>query len=648
MAISDYVVLLLYAAGLIGVGVWFATQVKSPRDLFAAGGRSPWWVSGLSGFMTMFSAGTFVVWGGIGYRYGLVAVTISLCYGVAAIVVGWTIAGRWRALGVDSAAEFLEMRFGRSIVQLYTWAQGLLLIFTLGGTIYALSAVVCELVLLPAGVEDTFFAFLRHDLDGTLSVPWTSAAVLAIVVLVTLAGGLWAVLITDVLQFIVLTVSVLFVVPLILNAAGGVGSFLDGARDVAVPVGEGEGTLLGPIAGDYTWWFLFGWVVVHYAKIGGEWAFVQRFCCVPTPRDAKKAALIFGVMYLVSPLFWMLPAVVYRVMQPIPEGLPADLLAKVPQSMLDALPTEVFASLAAGGWADADPAVVEPLRSAAVNNVAERAYINACREVLPAGMIGLMVAAMISATASMATTQLNVYAQAFTREVYNLFIDRRATDRRLVIAGRVMTLLLGGVTLAGALIIPSAGTYTGYIIAVTAALTIPLVLPTIWGLFSKRIGLRSAWATTLLGVGAVLFVKFGLQGDGAWLAGVPVLDGLRELVSRNTTVTDWVVGLTVPVLCLLIGELGARGDHPGAARVREHAAARSAAAEAEPVRGASPLPGLISGWAMIAISLVMAVLCALNAEERATLGAFSAVVGFLGGGVLLVSGRAARRAKALP
>src|SRR5690606_41547824 len=61
----------LFRSGLYG------GKVKNTSDLFGAGGRSPWWVSGLSGFMTMFSAGTFVVWGGIAYKHGLVAVSIK-------------------------------------------------------------------------------------------------------------------------------------------------------------------------------------------------------------------------------------------------------------------------------------------------------------------------------------------------------------------------------------------------------------------------------------------------------------------------------------------------------------------------------------------------------------------------------------------
>ena len=48
-----------------------------------------------------------MVWGGIAYKYGAVAIAINLCYGVSALLVGWLLAGVWRRAGVDSAAEFL-------------------------------------------------------------------------------------------------------------------------------------------------------------------------------------------------------------------------------------------------------------------------------------------------------------------------------------------------------------------------------------------------------------------------------------------------------------------------------------------------------------------------------------------------------------
>ena len=67
MTAMDYVVLMAYIIGVFAIGGFFGSKVKSSKDMFAAGGQSPWWTSGLSAFMTMFSANTFVVWGGIAF-----------------------------------------------------------------------------------------------------------------------------------------------------------------------------------------------------------------------------------------------------------------------------------------------------------------------------------------------------------------------------------------------------------------------------------------------------------------------------------------------------------------------------------------------------------------------------------------------------
>ena len=74
MHTADWIILILYLIGTVGIGVMLGRKVKNTSDLFAAGGASPWWASGLSAFMTMFSANTFVVWGGMAYEHGTVAI----------------------------------------------------------------------------------------------------------------------------------------------------------------------------------------------------------------------------------------------------------------------------------------------------------------------------------------------------------------------------------------------------------------------------------------------------------------------------------------------------------------------------------------------------------------------------------------------
>src|SRR5690606_26461011 len=207
--------------------------------------------SGLSAFMTTFSAGTFVVWGGIAYSDGAVAISILTAIGISSLLVGRFLAARWKSFGYDSAAQFLTDRFGRSIVQFYTLIQGLVGIFTMGGAIYALAVILAALIPLPMD------HLLADPETGHLSVSFASIVICVLVILITSGGGLWAVLMTDALQFIILLVSVIAVVPLLLAEVGGVTDLANRA-----PV-----NFFKPISEEFSIAFLIGWIVIYFFKL---------------------------------------------------------------------------------------------------------------------------------------------------------------------------------------------------------------------------------------------------------------------------------------------------------------------------------------------------------------------------------------------
>lgn len=566
MRALDLAVFAIYIVGLVAMGGVYVRRMKNTREMFAAGGQCPWWLSGLSAFMTTFTAGTFVVWGGIAYQSGLVGVSILVVIGVAAIFVGRLLAARWKSFGFDSAPEFLAARFGGSLVQFYSWLQGTIGIFTMGGGIYALAVILCALIPLPPGHP------FADPATGNFSVTLGSLIIAATVILITTGGGLWAVLMTDALQFLILSVAVLVVVPMIIGRVGGPAAFVQSAP---------EG-FFSPVAGEFTWLFLAGWGVVFFFKLGGEWAYVQRFACVPSGRDARKSSYLFGLLYLVSPFIWMLPPMAYRMIDP--------------------------------------------------NANHEQAYILACKTVLPAGMLGLMIAAMASATASTATTLLNVFAGAFTTEFYRKILRPAAGERELVIAGRLITMLLGAITIAGALLIPRLGTYTGYILTSVTMLTGPLVLPTIWGLFSRRIGLGTAWTVTILGITGGFFVKFAF-GNGGWFESMMFLNPLNQLVQANVRIAEIVMGTVFPLLLLAIAELSIRETHEGWHRVN----AKRAQYQRELPRLPSVLPARLCGWSVVAIALMMSGLALINRLESLVLGVFAAALLAIGAAILLAA-----------
>ena len=553
----DYVVLVAYVIGIFAIGGIFGGRIKNSRDMFAAGGQSPWWVSGLSGFMTMFSAGTFVVWGGIAYKHGFVAISISFCYGVAALLVGFFIAGHWQKIGVTTAAEFIKLRFGKLALQFYTWTGMTYKMIGVGVALYSVAVLLSALVAVPEGYP------FRDPSTGHLSVSWAILLFGGIVVIYTVVGGLWAVLMTDVLQFIVLSLSVAIVVPLIL-----------GHPDVGGPAGflaQSPQGFLAPTHGELTWFFLAGWVAIHIFMIGGEWAFVQRFLCVPSERDAKKSAWLFGILYLISPILWMLPPMVYRVINP-----------------------------------DADP---------------EEAYILACREVLPPGVVGLMLAAMFSATASMVDSQLNVFSGVLTRDFYRSLIRPQSTERRLVTVGRIITTVLGGSLVCFALAVPLFGGAESIILSVASLLVGPLLAPTVWGLLSKRIDGKAVWFTAGLTFAAGIVLKFGFSESG-FLANISSLSLFSAWVQSHTRMTELIVGVMLPVLILATLEWHGKTVSSGWQRVL----AFSRTSEVAKPLPSSDLPARMVVWNVGALGVLMLVLAVLNSENFAILGTFAAAL----------------------
>ncbi len=556
MSYLDYLVMFFYILGIFAVGALYGKRIKNTKDMFAAGGQSPWWVSGLSGFMTMFSAGTFVVWGGIAYKYGIIAVSINICYGIAALLTGYYVAGRWRKLGVTTPAEYLELRFGKAAIQFYTW---IMMIYRLAGVAVALySLAVVLTALMPLGAGNIF----RDALTGNLDIVWAILLFGSVVVIYTMIGGLWAVLMTDVLQFLVLNMAVLFVIPLSFIDAGGF-------AEVVKTVPDGFFNLTG---GGYTWLFLVGWVAIHFFMLGAEWAFVQRYLAVPSKKDARKSSYLFGILYIVSPILWLLPPLLYRSIEP--------------------------------------------------NINPEEAYILACKNVLPAGMLGLMVAAMFSATASMVSSQLNVFAGVLTYDFYHKRFKPKATENHLVHTGRMITILLGIILIILAIMVPHLGGAEDVVISVTSLLVTPLLLPSVWGLFSKRITQNDIWPTAIISFGLGFIVKFGLI-SGGWFKNIENMNAMSDWISLNLRSLEIVVGVILPAVIMTALELRRSVVSEGWKRIDKLSALEEKHIEMQP----SALPAKIVAWALGVCTLLMVVLWIIDQDIVLLLfGALMAII----------------------
>jgi len=561
MHLIDYGVLIGFMAWMLVIGWVFSRRVKDASDMFAAGGQSPWWISGLSGFMTIFSAGTFVVWGGIAFRLGLVAVSILVVIGLSMVLVGWAIAGLWRRMGITTPAEFLRIRFNEPVVQAYTWIGSFYRGIGLGVALYSLAVMLSVLVPLPEGTP------FRDAETGNFSV---GAGILlwgTVVIVYTMAGGLWAVLMTDVIQCLILCLAVLVAVPLSIAAIGGMDELWNQAP---------EG-FFSPATGEYTYTFLFLWLWLGFFRYAADWAFVQRYICVPTPRDARKVAYLMGGLYIISPLLWMLPAMAYRILDP-----------------------------------EADP---------------EQAYMLMCCRVLPAGLLGIMVAAMFSATASMVSSLLNVFAGVFTYDVYKALINPGASERRMVLVGRLATFAYGLFVVLIAFSVPFFGGAEEVVLILMTSLLGPLLMPIVWGLYSRHVGPWAVWITLVVCTPVTVVVKSGPALRDA-IAQWNLPDAIAESigwVEANPRLTDGILGFLLPLVVLLVVEAISRRGSEDDGWQRMQAALADYAGR-PPVVVESRLPARVLATSLGMLAVLMIVITACTSQQRITLGAFSALL----------------------
>ena len=219
----DTGVIFIFSAFILFIGMLFARTGRNIKSFFAGGEAVPWFIGGLSLFMSFFSAGTFVAWGSIAYKYGWVSVTIQWTMAFGALIAGLFIAPRWKRTGNLTAAEFIEQRLGAAVKTMYVYIFMAVSLFIKGAILYP----VAKLVSVSLG-----FPLMPSTIVlGIMMIAYTAV------------GGLWAVMVTDILQFVILTAAVLIILPLSLDKVGGFSQFMDNAPEDFFNLLNGEYTV---------------------------------------------------------------------------------------------------------------------------------------------------------------------------------------------------------------------------------------------------------------------------------------------------------------------------------------------------------------------------------------------------------------------
>lgn len=426
----DYSTLVVFSLLIFGSGMAFYRSGSSVKSFFAAGGSVPYWLSGLSLFMSFFSAGTFVVWGSIAYDHGWVAITIQWMMGLSGFVIAYFIAPRWKRLNIITVAEFLTNKYGHGARKFYSYIFLVLSITYTGAFLYPVAKLIN--VATPLTIESSII------LLGCIIVAYTAV------------GGLWAVIITDVLQFVILSAGIIILVVLTFQKIETFTFFEKNTPKDFFDLLNGEYSLL----------FMIAFALYNTAFIGGNWAYVQRYTSVRSEKSARNVGILFGVLYLISPVLWMIPPMAYRAMNSSLSGLEN-----------------------------------------------EGAYLLICKEVLPSGVLGLMLGGMIFATASSVNTTLNTSAAVFTNDVF-VKLYQKCSDIQLIKVGRIATIVFGILTIIFALFVDNIGGIVEVVLSIGAITGVPLYGPPIWALFSKRQTMFSLVAATVLGLSMGIFFKF--------------------------------------------------------------------------------------------------------------------------------------------
>ncbi|HLA40135.1 MAG TPA: sodium/solute symporter [Candidatus Glassbacteria bacterium] len=432
----DYTVVAIYMVMMVAIGVYFIRYISDSSDYFRAGNKLSWWIAGLSAFMSSFSAYMFTGGAGVIYQEGLTGTFILSLTGVA-IFVGWLVFAKlWRRSRVTTILEFLDERFNRSAHQVASW------------TFIPFNVLYCATALYSLAI------FIASALNMNIySVIWISGLV---IVIYTLLGGLWAVCVTDVVQFLVLLPVCLLLIPLSIMQITSFDSFFQ-----AMP--EGYFSLPSP---QHPWYWLAAlFVILLHGQNTNP--LVQRYFSVRDEREARRVALMCSVLFIFGLVIWTVPPVVVRYLYP-------------------------------------DIASVINLP-----NPQEGAYVVIALHVLPHGLIGLMISAIFAAAMSAIDSQYNVIAGVFTKDIVQKLYPRNLNEKALLLVGQISTLVLGLIVIWLSLVMARSGAGSFRTMMKLFSLTgTPIATPLLLGFLYRKAPPQSFLAAYVAGGGLALLFFF--------------------------------------------------------------------------------------------------------------------------------------------
>jgi Na+/proline symporter len=480
MELIDGAIVVGYFVFVLFAALAFKRFTTDSSGFIRGGGAMMWWMAGATAFMTQFSAWTFTGAAAKAYEDGLTVLFIFWGNALGFLVAAGYFAARYRKMRVETAMEAIKVRFGRVSEQVYTWLS-----FPL--TIMSAAIWLNGLALFTAAV---------FNIDLVVTI----VGVGLLVTFIAASGGSWTVSATNVIQLILLVAITMSVGAFALLEVGGPVTLIE-----SYPTDSYMGS-------NMSYWQVFWlWVVMMILKQTmntNNALSCYRFLVTTNEREAKKAALFAGILFILGPVMWFVPPWVTAT-------LGVDLMAYYPKLAESA------------------------------NNAAYVYYID---HYLPAGMLGLVLAAMLAATIAPMTTALNRNAGIFVRNVYQAVLNPKATEHKQLVVGKVATVINGLLCILAALLFASIDEYSFFDIMMLfgALLQTPLTIPSLLALVTLKTPDWSGWATIAVGLSVSFFMQFVFNVD--WL--LPLFDA-ASFTNRESV--DLLVSITLLAHIVITG-----------------------------------------------------------------------------------------------
>ncbi|MBL9187626.1 MAG: hypothetical protein JNK23_09125 [Opitutaceae bacterium] len=308
-----------------------------------------------------------------------------------------------------------------------------------------------------------FFAAVFH-IDLTLTIVVTGLVVLVM----ALIGGSWAVLASDFIQVVILMPVCLVVTVLAVIKIGGPAAFAAQAPAHHLDLGQVFSTdFLG------LWCVAMILKQIHTTNNLGD---ANRYLCVKDGSHARRAGFLGAGLFLGGILIWFIPPMIAAIRFP-------DLGAMFPH----------------------------------LRNPEEAAFIAIARDVMPVGMMGLLVSGIFAATMSSMDSGLNKNTGFFIKNFYQPVLRPQATDGQLLMVGKITTVVFGLMIIFVALGMSQLRGLTLFQLTqrLSILIGIPIIVPLFLGLLIKRTPPWSAWSTVVVGFLSSLFITNQLTPEWA-------------------------------------------------------------------------------------------------------------------------------------